>query len=181
VWGYVRWVEPLGVLGVYVRSGVAWVWVVLRNGEGSGMGGWEIGGEGVGRRGTYGVSSQKGRPPSTARAGGGPFGLKSLYVFSCSVREIAVERLIFDRSDQQNANPPESCTPGQPSSQRTSQAAYSTWGVVVVAHTRPPARTWAASHVHWTCCVRLAEWVPPVGGALSRHTSTWQVQSSWGT
>jgi hypothetical protein len=23
-------------------------------------------------------------------------------------------------------------------------------------------------------CVRLAEWVPPVGGALSRHTSTWQ-------
>jgi hypothetical protein len=31
-------------------------------------------------------------------------------------------------------------------------------------------------------CVRLAEWVPPVGGALSRHTSTWQVQAaSWGT
>jgi hypothetical protein len=26
--------------------------------------------------------------------------------------------------------------------------------------------------------VRLAEWVPPVGGALSRHTSTWQVQAA---
>jgi hypothetical protein len=26
--------------------------------------------------------------------------------------------------------------------------------------------------------VRLAEWVPPVGGALSGHTSTWQVQAA---
>jgi hypothetical protein len=26
--------------------------------------------------------------------------------------------------------------------------------------------------------VRLAEWVPPVGGALGRHTSTWQVQAT---
>jgi hypothetical protein len=26
--------------------------------------------------------------------------------------------------------------------------------------------------------VRLAEWVPPVGGALSGHTSTWQAQAA---
>jgi hypothetical protein len=26
--------------------------------------------------------------------------------------------------------------------------------------------------------VRLAEWVPPVGGALSRHTSTWEVHAT---
>jgi hypothetical protein len=26
--------------------------------------------------------------------------------------------------------------------------------------------------------VRFAEWVPPVGGALSGHTSTWQVQAA---
>jgi hypothetical protein len=25
---------------------------------------------------------------------------------------------------------------------------------------------------------RLAEWVPPVGGALSRHTSTWEVHAT---
>jgi hypothetical protein len=40
----------------------------------------------------------------------------------------------------------------------------------------------------WRVCdfgktVRLAEWVPPVGGALSRHTSTWEVHATanWGT
>jgi hypothetical protein len=27
-------------------------------------------------------------------------------------------------------------------------------------------------------CVRLAEWVPPVGGALIRHISTWDVQAT---
>jgi hypothetical protein len=36
--------------------------------------------------------------------------------FSCSVREIAVERLIFDRSDQQISNQPWSYTPRQLSS-----------------------------------------------------------------
>jgi hypothetical protein len=29
-----------------------------------------------------------------------------------------------------------------------------------------------------TAGVRLAEWVPPVGGALSRHTSTWEVHAT---
>jgi hypothetical protein len=29
--------------------------------------------------------------------------------------------------------------------------------------------------------VRLAEWVPPVGGALSRYTSTWEVHATGGT
>jgi hypothetical protein len=50
--GHVRWIEPLGVPGGYVRwVGPRMEWsegrVVLRNWEGSGMGGWEIG-EGVG-------------------------------------------------------------------------------------------------------------------------------------
>ena len=27
-------------------------------------------------------------------------------------------------------------------------------------------------------CARLAEWVPPVGGALSRHTNTWEVHAA---
>jgi hypothetical protein len=38
-----------------------------------------------------------------------------------------------------------------------------------------------ASHIgceYIGCVVRLAEWVPPVGGALSRHTSTWEVHAT---
>jgi hypothetical protein len=42
--------------------------------------------------------------------------------FSCSVREIAVERLIFDRSDQQDADSTEPHTPRQPPSAPPTQA-----------------------------------------------------------
>jgi hypothetical protein len=48
--GYIRWIEPLGVLGdMSVGSGPGWSGVgwVKWKGRGSGMGGWEIG-EGVG-------------------------------------------------------------------------------------------------------------------------------------
>jgi hypothetical protein len=42
--------------------------------------------------------------------------LRHSWNFSCSVREIAAERLIFDRSDQQKPNPPQSYIPRQLSS-----------------------------------------------------------------
>jgi hypothetical protein len=40
----------------------------------------------------------------------------------------------------------------------------------------PPPSLWGARGE--AKGVRLAEWVPPVGGALSGHTSTWQVQAA---
>ena len=83
----VWWICPLdravGSTGGYVRwvgARVEWsdVWVVLRNGEGSGMGGWEILEREWDGRGVRGF-----KPKGTAtehHEGGGPFGLKSLYI-----------------------------------------------------------------------------------------------------
>jgi hypothetical protein len=43
----------------------------------------------------------------------------------------------------------------------------------------PATSRWCAGAIKAGLFVRLAEWVPPVGGAaLSRHTRTWQVQAT---
>jgi hypothetical protein len=53
--------------------------------------------------------------------------------FSCSVREIAAERLIFDRSDQHKSNHPQtrSHMPLGSSPQRTFQANGGRWGLIL--------------------------------------------------
>jgi hypothetical protein len=81
----------------------------------------------------------------TARAGGvwpaaGPEAAGTSD-FSCSVREIAAERLIFDRSDQQKPNPRQSYIPWQPPSAPPRHMGGRWWLIL--------GRGLTHGHMHW--------------------------------
>jgi hypothetical protein len=66
-------------------------------------------------------------------------------------------------------------------SQYLNKAGYTAGTLLIKCVQRCAADPMSSAHepLQWTFYVRLAEWVSPVGGALSRHTtSTWQVQAT---